>query len=62
MHKNIKRFLGMAAGGLLGVTLSGSGQYLITGYTDVEYWIRFMVFWLIGGSIGFLIARKMLDL
>ena len=44
MHKNIKRFLSMAAGGLLGVTLSGSGQYLITGYTDVEYWIRFMVF------------------
>jgi hypothetical protein len=44
MHKNLKRFLSMAAGGLLGVTVLGMGQYLLTGYTNVEYWVRFTVF------------------
>lgn len=49
MHKNIKRFLSMAGGGLLGVTLYGIGQHSITGYTDIEPLIRFTAFWLIGG-------------
>jgi predicted lipid-binding transport protein (Tim44 family) len=62
MPKNLKRFLSIAAGGLLGATLYGIGQHLITGYTDIEHLIRFTVIWLIGGSIGFLIAIKMLDL
>jgi integral membrane sensor domain MASE1 len=59
---NIKRFLFIALGGLVGVTLYGIGQYLITGHTDIEHLATFTVTWLIGGSIGYLIALKMLDL
>jgi heme O synthase-like polyprenyltransferase len=44
MHKILRRFLNIAAGGLSGVTLFGIGQYLITGYTDIEHLIRFTVF------------------
>jgi hypothetical protein len=62
MPKNLKRFLSIAAGGVLGATLYGIGQYLITGYTDIAHLIRFTVTWLTGGSIGFLIGIKMLDL
>ena len=57
---NMKRFLFMALGGLLGMTLYGIGQYLITGHTDIEHLITFTITWLIGVFIGFLIAIKML--
>jgi len=50
----------MALGGLLGMTLYGIGQYLITGHTDIEHLITFTITWLIGVFIGFLIAIKML--
>lgn len=62
MDNNLKRYLGMAAGGLLGNTLYGIGQYLITGYTDIEHLIIYTVIWLIGGSIGVRIAIKLFDL
>lgn len=56
-----KSFLFYAFGGLLGVTLYGTGQFLITGHTDIEHLITFAITWLIGGSIGYLIVTKMLD-
>lgn len=62
MDKNTKRYLGMAAGGLLGASLYGIGQYLITGHTDIEHLIQFTIIWLIGGSIGVRIAIKLFDL
>lgn len=59
-NNKLKRFLFIALGGLLGATLYGIGQYLITGHTDIEHLITFTITWLIGGSIGYLIAIKML--
>jgi predicted lipid-binding transport protein (Tim44 family) len=61
-NNNLKRFLSIASGGLLGSVLYGIGKYLITGHTDIEHLITFFITWLIGGAIGFLIAIKMLDL
>ena len=61
-NNNLKRFLFMALGGLLGIVLYGIGKYLIAGHTDIEHLITFFITWLIGGAIGFLIAIKMLDL
>ena len=61
-NNNLKRFLFMALGGLLGIVLYGIGKYLIAGHTDIEHLITFFIIWLIGGAIGFLIAIKMLDL
>ncbi len=59
---NLKRFLFIALGGLLGIVLYGIGKYLITGHIDIEHLITFFIIWLIGGAIGFLIAIKMFDL
>lgn len=56
-----KSFLFYTFGGLLGVTLYGTGQFLITGHTDIGHLITFSITWLIGGSIGYLVAIKMLD-
>lgn len=61
-NNNLKRFLFMALGGLLGIVLYGIGKYLITGHTDIEHLITFFIIWLIGGAIGFLIAIKMFEL
>jgi integral membrane sensor domain MASE1 len=62
LNNNLKRFLFVALGGLLGTVLYGIGKYLITGHTDIEHLITFFIIWLIGGAIGFLIAIKMFDL
>lgn len=40
MPNNLKRFLALVAGGLLGVALYGIGRYLITGYIDIEPLLR----------------------
>ncbi|WP_041427537.1 hypothetical protein [Syntrophomonas wolfei] len=61
-NNNLKRFLFMALGGLLGIVLYGIGKYLIAGHTDIEHLITFFIIWLIGGAIGFLIAIKMFEL
>ena len=61
-NNNLKRFLLIALGGLLGIVLYGIGKYLITGHTDIEHLTTFFITWLIGGAIGFLIVIKMLDL
>ncbi|HBQ87411.1 MAG TPA: hypothetical protein DER33_01800 [Syntrophomonas sp.] len=62
MSNNLKRFLYIALGGLIGASLYGIGQYLITGHTDIEYQVTFTITWLIGGAIGYLILIKMIDL
>jgi len=61
-NNNLKRFLFMALGGLLGIVLYGIGKYLIAGHIDIEHLITFFIIWLIGGAIGFLIGIKMFDL
>lgn len=59
---NLKRFIFMALGGLLGMVLYGTGKYLITGYIDIEHLISFFIIWLIGGAIGLLIVIKIFKL
>jgi len=61
-NNNLKRFLSVALGGLLGMVLYGMGKYLIAGHIDIEHLITFFSIWLVGGAVGFLIAIKMLDL
>ncbi len=59
---NLKSFLFIALGGLLGIVLYGIGKYLITGHIDIEHLITYFIIWLIGGAIGYLIVIKMFDL
>jgi hypothetical protein len=60
LNNNLKKFLFMALGYLLGIVLYGIGKYLFTGHIDIKHLITIFIFLLIGGAIGFFI-KNMFD-
>lgn len=60
-NNHLKSFLSMALGGVIVAILYGLGQYLIKGHTDILHLFKFTITFLAGGSIGYIIAVKMMN-